>query len=72
MRVPRLRCVSCGLVYEQAAIARHLPLATGCPCRRCGGELRPEDARSVKLGRRTPVVVAVRSAVTGQARLPYG
>jgi hypothetical protein len=70
--VSRLRCVSCGLVYEQAAIARHLPLATGCPCRRCGGELEPEEARRFDRSHRAPVVRAVRSAVTGQARLPYG
>jgi hypothetical protein len=71
MHVPRLSCVSCGLVYERAAIARHLPLATGCTCRRCGGELHADERPGPPMKRR-PVVLAVRSAVTGQARLPYG
>jgi hypothetical protein len=45
-------------------------LATGC--RRCGGELKAEPPRR----RGTPVaraaVTAVRSAVTGRERLPFG
>jgi DNA-directed RNA polymerase subunit RPC12/RpoP len=65
--VPRLRCASCGLGYSPAALAREMTLTAGTACRRCGGTLEADDVQ------RDPVqrVVAVRSPITGTARLPY-
>jgi rubredoxin len=68
--VTRMRCADCGIVYEPAAVARHLALATGCTCRRCGGSLEA-DERAEDRRRARPRVVAVRSAVTGHPRLPF-
>ena len=62
-----LRCSACGLAYERMAVARHLPLATGVTCRRCGGRLEPTKRSEQD---ESPVV-AVRSAVTGLERLPF-
>ncbi|MEA2279983.1 MAG: hypothetical protein QOK21_590 [Solirubrobacteraceae bacterium] len=65
-----LRCETCGLVYSRAAIARELAISTGVDCRRCGGTLKAEEAEEPRFERRP--VLAVRSAVTGRARLPFG
>jgi hypothetical protein len=65
-----LRCETCGLVYSRAAIAREMVLSTGVDCRRCGGTLKAEEADERRFERRP--VNAVRSAVTGQERLPFG
>jgi hypothetical protein len=64
-----LRCETCGLVYSRAAIAREMILSTGVDCRRCGGTLKAEDTDE-RGAERLPVI-AVRSAVTGQERLPF-
>jgi hypothetical protein len=68
--VSRLMCESCGLVYSRAAIVRQMALATGVACRRCGGTLTAEEARTDR-GRREPVR-AVRAAAYGLERLPSG
>jgi rubredoxin len=68
----RLRCTSCKLVYEQAAMARHLTLTTSSTCRRCGGGLELEERKTGTPMDAVPAVLAVRSSVTGQARLPFG
>jgi hypothetical protein len=68
--VSQLRCESCRLIYSLAAIAREPTLTSGVSCRRCGGTLELDEAPGRRFQRRT--VVAVRSAVTGQARLPFG
>jgi hypothetical protein len=65
-----LKCETCGLVYSSAAIAREPSVAMWVDCRRCGGTLAAEDAEEGRFVRRP--VVAVRSAVTGQERLPFG
>jgi ssDNA-binding Zn-finger/Zn-ribbon topoisomerase 1 len=67
--VRRLRCPSCRLTYEQAAIARVATLTAGAACPRCGSRLRDEPADG-DADRQSPVR-AVRSAVTGRNRLPY-
>jgi predicted nucleic acid-binding Zn-ribbon protein len=68
LRVQRVRCVECGLIYEGAEVAAQR--ASGC--RRCGGDL--ERVAVVRRGPHAvrPPVVAVRSAVTGRERLPFG
>jgi hypothetical protein len=68
-----LRCETCGLIYSRAAIARELVISTGVDCRRCGGTLEVEEAEDAEEPRfeRRPVL-AVRSAVTGRERLPFG
>jgi DNA-directed RNA polymerase subunit RPC12/RpoP len=65
-----LRCETCGLIYTSAAIAREPAVSMGVGCRRCGGTLKAEDSEEPRFQRRP--VVAVRSAVTGQERLPFG
>lgn len=65
-----LTCETCGLIYSRAAVAREMVLATGVDCRRCGGTLRIEESDEPRPPHRP--VVAVRSAVTGQERLPFG
>jgi hypothetical protein len=65
-----LKCESCGLVYSSAAVAREMSLSTGVCCRRCSGTLKLEEAVEPRLERRP--VLAVRSAVTGHERLPFG
>jgi hypothetical protein len=65
-----LRCETCGLIYSSAAIAREPAVSTGVDCRRCGGTLTADDSDERRFARRP--VVAVRSAVTGQERLPFG
>jgi DNA-directed RNA polymerase subunit RPC12/RpoP len=64
-----LRCETCGLIYSRAAIAREPAVSMGIDCRRCGGTLRAEDSEEPRFERRP--VLAVRSAVTGQERLPF-
>jgi DNA-directed RNA polymerase subunit RPC12/RpoP len=64
-----LRCETCGLIYSRAAVAREMTLSTGVDCRRCGGTLKLEEAEEPRSKRRP--VIAVRSAVTGQERLPF-
>jgi hypothetical protein len=68
--VTYLRCETCGLVYSRAAVAREMVLAMGVDCRRCGGTLTVAEADEPRLPHRP--VVAVRSAVTGEERLPFG
>jgi len=67
-----LRCERCSLFYAQAAIAREMALTAGLTCRRCGGQLLPEDEdeEAGERFRRRPPVTAVRSAVHGE-QLPY-
>jgi hypothetical protein len=65
-----LRCETCGLIYSCAAIAREPALSTGVDCRRCGGRLQSEEADRPRFEHRP--VPAVRSAVTGLQRLPFG
>ena len=69
-RFSRIVCEQCGLRYAPAALARQLTLGPGDACRRCGGRLRPEDP-DPSAGD-APVVTAVRSAVVGRDRLPFG
>jgi hypothetical protein len=65
-----LRCEGCGLIYSRAAIAREMSLSTGVACRRCGGRLKAEESVEPRFERQP--VIAVRSAVTGEGRLPFG
>jgi DNA-directed RNA polymerase subunit RPC12/RpoP len=64
-----LQCETCGLIYSHAAIAREMTLSTGVDCRRCSGTLKLEVTDESPPQRRP--VIAVRSAVTGQERLPF-
>jgi hypothetical protein len=68
--VSYVRCETCGLMYSGAAIAREPAVSMGVDCRRCGGPLKVEDSEEPRFNRRP--VLAVRSAVTGQERLPFG
>jgi hypothetical protein len=65
-----LRCESCKLTYSQRALFREMALTTGVACRRCGGTLREAEPGERRFDRRPSV--AVRSAVTGEERLPFG
>jgi serine/threonine-protein kinase RsbW len=65
----RLRCEHCSLVYQRAALARQMALATGVACPRCSGALRSEHAEADPDARDT--TVAVRFAVTATERPPY-
>ena len=65
-----LRCEACGLTYSDAAIAREMWLSARVDCRRCGGPLEVEESDAPRFERRP--VLAVRSAVTGEERLPFG
>jgi hypothetical protein len=68
--VSRMRCGQCGLAYSAAAIAREVALATGIPCRRCGGTLTTEAADRERVPRHR--ILAVRSPIAGSRRLQSG
>jgi hypothetical protein len=68
----RFRCRQCGVVYEGAVATQKLALILGPGCRRCGGELEPEARRFDRGRAPRGSVRAVRSAVTGRERLPFG
>jgi hypothetical protein len=67
--MPQLSCQRCGVRYGEAAIVRQPTLASGAPCRRCGGTLEPHDADSS--GNRGDAVVAVGSALSEADAVPF-
>jgi hypothetical protein len=68
--MPRLECRQCGVVYDAAPRAGKAAAIARLECRRCSGDLLPVTGR--RRAHRVPQVVAVRSAVTGLERLPFG